>query len=97
MRTRRGLQPKSLTFASESEFLSIRHLPRRLGAWQTAALGGFETAHIPILVTSTLLRPLGNPPPNAPKYFAREYVMRLFANRNRRKRTKRNRSTGRQK
>jgi hypothetical protein len=32
---------------------------------------------MPILVTKRLLKPLGNPPPNAPKYFSTKYLCRL--------------------
>lgn len=79
MSNRRGNLPVALSFSSEREFLCVRHLPSRLCPWQTAALGGFEPQHMPILVAARLIHPLGNPPPNAPKYFARDYVLSLFA------------------
>jgi hypothetical protein len=48
-------------------------------AWMAAALLGMEEHHIPILVKARLLKPLGNPPHNAPKYFARDYIFALAA------------------
>lgn len=59
------------------QFLMLTHIPRRLNGWQTAALVGCEPHHIPILVKGNLLKPLGNPPPNAQKYFSRDYVLAL--------------------
>lgn len=75
----RGKTPAPLDYATVREFLSVHHLPARFSGWQTAAVGGFEPQHLPILISARLLKPLGNPPPNAPKYFARDYVLRLFA------------------
>ena len=51
-------------------FLNCRRLPGRLTTGQTAALVGCQEHEIPILVASRQLKPLGNPKPNAPKYFA---------------------------
>ena len=42
----------------------------RLNSSQTAKLLGFAEHDVPILVGENLLKPLGNPVPNAPKYFA---------------------------
>lgn len=67
----------SVAHLSVAVFLSLLHLPARLTAWMVAALLGLEEQHIPILVKARLLRPLGNPPPNAAKYFARDYVLAL--------------------
>ncbi len=75
----RGSSPTPLEFASVREFLSLRYLPGRLCDWQTAAILGFETHHIPILVAERHLKTSGNPPHNAPKYFSRDYVLRLAA------------------
>ncbi len=50
--------------------LNARRLPARLNTQQTALLLGFQEHDIPILVRSKLLKPLGNPVPNAIKYFA---------------------------
>ena len=51
-------------------FLNTRRLPARLSAEQTAALLGFSNHDIPVLAANKLLRPLGKPTPNSPKYFA---------------------------
>ena len=51
--------------------LNIRRLPGRLTVPQTAALLGFAEHDIPILVRKGLLKSLGNPVPNAVKYFAK--------------------------
>lgn len=49
---------------------TCRHLPARLTTDQTATLLGVRTHDIPVLVAAKILRPLGSPAPNAPKYFA---------------------------
>lgn len=61
------------------DFMHLPVFPGRLCAWQTASICGCEEHHVPILVRARLLKPLGNPPRNAPKYFARDYVLRLAA------------------
>ena len=50
-------------------FLSLRHLPDRLTAAQAAGKLGFSAHEIPILIARNLLKPLGHPAPNGPKYF----------------------------
>ena len=77
MSARRRQYPVPLEYATVKEFLSVLHLPGRSSAWQTAALLGMEVQHIPVLVKARLLRPLGNPPPNAPKYFLTARVLQL--------------------
>ena len=42
----------------------------RLNSAQTAKLLGFADHDLPVLVATGLLKPLGNPMPNAPKHFA---------------------------
>jgi len=69
----------SVAHLSVAVFLSLTHLPGRLAAWMVAALLGMEEQHIPILVKARLLKPLGNPPPNAAKYFSRDYIRALTA------------------
>ncbi len=49
--------------------LNLPRLPARLNTEQTAALLGFMEHDIPVLIKAPLLKPLGNPAPNAPKYF----------------------------
>lgn len=61
------------------DFMNLPVFPGRLCVWQAAAVLGCEEHHIPILINAKLLKPLGNPPKNAPKYFARDYVLRLAA------------------
>lgn len=50
-------------------FLNLRNLPDRLTAIEAAAKLGLSAHQIPILVTKGLLKPLGHPAPNAPKFF----------------------------
>ena len=50
--------------------LQSSRLPARLTSEQTAELLGFMAHDIPVLIRSKLIRPLANPAPNAPKYFA---------------------------
>ena len=50
-------------------FLNLRHLPDRLTATETAAKLGLSPHEIPILVAKGLLKPLGHPAVNAPKFF----------------------------
>jgi len=65
-----ALVPSVLVVSGES-------IPARLDSLQTSKILGFEIAHIPILISNKLLKPLGNPPINAPKFFARDYILRL--------------------
>jgi hypothetical protein len=51
-------------------FLDCRRLPGRLNTSETALVLGFQEHDIALLVAAKLLRPLGKPAPNAPKYFA---------------------------
>ena len=51
------------------EILNLLSLPGRMNAAETAWRLGFEPDHIPILVSAGLLKPLGNPPPGAMKFF----------------------------
>ena len=71
--------PRSVSYLSVREFLALRLLPGCLWAWMVAALLGFEEHHIRLLVAAGLLKPLGSPPRNAPKRFARDTIIRLAA------------------
>ena len=51
------------------EILNLISLPGRMNAAEAAWRLGFEPDHIPILVTAGQLKPLGNPPPGAVKFF----------------------------
>jgi len=54
--------------------LNATRLPARLNVEQTAFLLGFLPHDIPILNRAGLLKPLGSPAANAPKYFAAVHV-----------------------
>jgi hypothetical protein len=56
----------------DAHFLSLIQCgyAARLTSSQAAKLLGFAEHDIPVLVATGLLKPLGNPMPNAPKYFA---------------------------
>ena len=45
-----------------------------------AVLLGFSESDIPILIAGGLLKPLGKPAPNAPKFFARVEIERCAEN-----------------
>lgn len=55
--------------------------PARLTAEQTAWALNCQPHDIPILVSARLLKPLGNPAPNGPKYFATQEVLAQLENR----------------
>jgi hypothetical protein len=60
------------------EFLLVcRTVPARMEAREAAWFLGFAAHDIPILVRAGLLKPLGRPPPNAIKYFARATLAEL--------------------
>ena len=62
----------------EFRFLTLMgKLPARLDADQVAWLLNCQPHDIPVLVRARLLKPLGNPPPNARKLFAAEEVLEL--------------------
>ena len=50
-------------------FLNLKHFPQRLTATEAAGVLGLSPHEVPILVTKGLLKPLGHPAPNAPKFF----------------------------
>ena len=56
-----------------------RNLPGRLSAPETAKLLGFAEHDIPILMATKKLTPLGDPAPNAPKWFAAIEIVRFAA------------------
>jgi len=60
------------------QFLTLMgQLPARLMAEQVAWALNCQVHDVPVLVSSRLLKPLGNPPPNGIKFFATEEVMEL--------------------
>lgn len=64
-----------------SENWATRGLPGRLDVAATARLLGFAEHDIQVLMSSGKLEPLGDPAPNAPKWFAAVEVVRLAADR----------------
>jgi hypothetical protein len=60
-----------LAVGSENTFLYAARLPARLDSRQVSAILGFQEHDIPVLVSAKLLKPLGKPASNSPKYFAR--------------------------
>ncbi len=52
-------------------------LQARLNMEQTAKLLGFAPHDIPILIAAKLLKPLGHPARNGPKYFATVCILQL--------------------
>ena len=60
---------------------AARGLPARLDAASTAKLLGFAEHDIQVLLRAGKLTPLGDPAPNAPKWFAAIELIRLAADR----------------
>ncbi|MGA3284188.1 MAG: hypothetical protein ABSD57_07000 [Verrucomicrobiota bacterium] len=58
---------------------AARDLPARLDVVAAAKLLGFTEHDIPVLVAAGKLMPLGDPAPNAPKWFAAVEMIRLAA------------------
>jgi hypothetical protein len=58
---------------------AARNLPARLDVAATAKLLGFAEHDIQILMSAGKLTPLGDPAPNAPKWFAAVEVIQLAA------------------
>ena len=58
---------------------AARDLPARLDVVATAKLLGFAVSDIPVLMAAGRLTPLGDPAPNAPKWFAAVEMIRLAA------------------
>jgi hypothetical protein len=60
--------------------LIARHqgdLPARLTVEHVASHLGCSTEGVYVLTKRRLLKPLGRPPPNGTKYYARAYILRL--------------------
>jgi hypothetical protein len=74
---RRSYGKPELISSQARELLNLRRLPAMLNMAQTAAMLGLAEHDIPVLVRAGLLKPLGNPPPNAVKSFATVQVMEL--------------------
>jgi hypothetical protein len=54
----------------QHQLLTLSVLPARLSAEQAAQLLGFQAHELTVLIAVGLLRPLGRPAANAPKFFA---------------------------
>ena len=66
----------------QRQFLTIlSQVPARLTPEQTAWLLNFQPHDVPVLVAARLLRPLGNPPANALKFFAAADILELSKDR----------------
>jgi hypothetical protein len=66
----------------QHQFLTlVGQAPARLTVEQVAWLLGCQTHDVPILVSTRLLKPLGNPPQNGTKYFSRAEVIELAKDR----------------
>lgn len=65
------------------QFLTlIPQPPARLTVQEAAWLLGFQPTDIPLLVVAKLIKPLGNPPKNATKFFALTEVLELARDKN---------------
>ena len=67
---------------NQSEFLNLKTFPARLTSDQAAWLIGCQPHNIPALVSAKQLKPLGNAPVNAVKYFCTAEVLELCKDRN---------------
>jgi hypothetical protein len=54
--------------------------PARLTAEEAACMLGFQVHDLAVLMATKLLKPLGQPAQNAPKYFAMKTVLELSRN-----------------
>jgi hypothetical protein len=54
----------------KEQFLNLANFPARVSAEQAGWILGFSAQEIPILVAEGILKPLGRPARNGPKYFA---------------------------
>lgn len=64
---------------NEAMVLNLVRLPARLNSTETAQVLGFGEHDIAVLAKNKLLKCLGNPAPNAPKYLATREVEKLAA------------------
>ena len=56
---------------------AAKDIPARIGVTETAKIFGFAEHDIQILMAAHKLTPLGDPAPNAPKWFAAVEIIRL--------------------
>src|SRR6266446_4182825 len=75
------LASRSAATAQEKfALLNCRRLPGRLNTSETALLLGVQEHDIAPLVAAKLLKPLGKPAANAPKYFAAAEIAERASN-----------------
>ena len=67
---------------NQLEFLNLKTFPARLTSEQAAWLIGCQPHNLPALVAAKQLKPLGNTPVNAVKYFSTAEVLELCRDRN---------------
>ena len=67
---------------NQVEFLNLKTIPARLNADQAAWLIGCQPHNMPALVVAKQLKPLGNAPTNAVKYFCAAEILELCKDRN---------------
>ena len=67
----------ALISAQAKELLNLRRLPAMLNTAQTAVMLGLGEHDIPVLIAAGLLKPLGDPPTNAVKYFSTVTVLEM--------------------
>ena len=66
----------------QHQFLAlVGQPPARLTVEEAAWVLGCQPHDVPVLVSSRLLKPLGNPPQNGIKYFSTQEVMELVQDR----------------
>jgi hypothetical protein len=66
----------------QHQFLTlVGQAPARLTVEQVAWVIGCQPHDVPILVSTKLLKPLGNPPPNGIKFFATADILELMKDR----------------
>ena len=61
-----------------AELLNLRRLPARLNAEEAAAILGFKSHDIPLLIRAGLLKPLASGPRNSVKFVPTETQRLLF-------------------
>lgn len=66
---------------TRQEFMDLAHWWHRLTMEETSWIIGCQTYHIPLLVKGKYLFPLGNPAPNAEKFFHLADVLEFAADR----------------
>jgi hypothetical protein len=75
-----ALHRKSAQERERIQFLNLRLLPARLSVQRAAWVLGLRPHEIQILVSYRLLKPIGTPARNAPKFFATGYIRGLAEN-----------------